>query len=123
MEDLVQYTVYGLLTGGLLLLSTVGFTLVRKVDGFLNIAHAELIAFAAFSGWFLNVRVGWPFLLASTIAVAATMLLSLGVQRLVFAPMRPYGPPILLITSVGVAFALQGLIQMAVGGGTFLYRL
>jgi neutral amino acid transport system permease protein len=123
LTDLAQYSVYGLTTSGLLLLSTVGFTLVRQVDGFLNIAHAELIAFSAFTGWYLNGKHGWGFLPAACLAVAGTVILALVLQRFVFAPMRSYGPAILLITSVGVAFALQGVIQMMVGGGTFLYEL
>lgn len=123
MVKILQYAVYGLTAGGLLLLATLGFTLVRKVDGFLNIAHAEMIAFAAFFGWFLNTRLGWNFFLAAAVAIVATVLLGLLIQQAVFSPMRPYGVTIILIASIGVAFILQGLIQMGVGSGTFLYDI
>lgn len=123
MIEAGQYLIYGFGAGGLLLLSTIGFTLVRQVDGFLNIAHAELIAFSAFAGWWLNVKQGWTFVPAALTAIALTVALSMLLRRWIFAPMRDYGHAILLIASVGAAFALQGAIEILAGVGIFSYRL
>jgi len=39
----MQYAVYGLLMGCVLLLATVGFSMIRRVEGFLNIAHGQML--------------------------------------------------------------------------------
>jgi neutral amino acid transport system permease protein len=113
-----QLALFGLVTGSFLLLATIGFSLTRRVEGFLNIAHAQYMAVAAFLTWFLNAELGWHFLLAATAATATTALLGLGIARLFYDPMKERGPLVLLITSVGVVFLLQGLIDAVFGGGT-----
>jgi neutral amino acid transport system permease protein len=110
-------------TGSFLLLAAVGFSLVRQVEGFLNIAHAQLISFGAYATWVMNVNLGMHVVPASVIAVALTALLALVQARFFFHPIHDYGPDILLITSVGVAFAIQGLIEMFVDPGTSLFAI
>ncbi|MBA7542638.1 hypothetical protein ES705_34962 [subsurface metagenome] len=45
---LLQHTVYGIVTGSILLLATVGFSMVYTIKGFFNIAHAELLTVGAY---------------------------------------------------------------------------
>ncbi|MGH8913041.1 MAG: branched-chain amino acid ABC transporter permease [Acidimicrobiia bacterium] len=112
-----QLIVFGLGTGAFLLISTFGFALVRRVEGFLNIAHAELMSVAAFTTWYLNVSLGWHFLLAAALALVLTALVALLIARLVYDPIKHLGPAILLITSVGVAFVLHGITEAFIGVG------
>lgn len=112
-----QLIVLGIGTGSFLLLATLGFALIRRVEGFLNIAHAELMSVAAFTTWYLNVQLGWHFLLAGGVALAVTALLSLIIARVIYDPIKHLGPAILLITSVGVAFLLHGITAAIVGVG------
>ncbi len=113
----VQLVVFGLGTGAFLLIATLGFALVRRVEGFLNIAHAELMSLSAFITWYLNAEAGWHFLLAAAVAVAATAVIALVIARVVFDPIKHLGPSILLITSVGVAFVLHGVSEAIIGVG------
>lgn len=112
-----QLIVFGIGTGAFLLISTLGFALVRRVEGFLNIAHAELMSVAAFTTWYLNVSLGWHFLLAAALAVMLTASITLVIARLVYDPIKHLGPAILLITSVGVAFVLHGITEAFIGVG------
>ena len=120
---LVQLVVFGLVTGSFLLLATIGFALIRHVEGFLNIAHAQYMAIAAFTAWYLNVELGWPFLTAALAAVVASALLGWFVARAFYDPVKQRGPLVLLITSVGMVFVLQGIIDALFGGGTFAYEI
>jgi neutral amino acid transport system permease protein len=83
-----QLIVFGIGTGAFLLISTLGFALVRRVEGFLNIAHAELMSVAAFTTWYLNVSLGWHFLLAAALAVLLTVGITLVIARLVYDPIK-----------------------------------
>lgn len=123
MGRLAQHVVFGLATGAFLLLSAVGFSLVRQVEGFLNIAHAQLISFGAYATWMMNVSLGLPIALSALTAIVLTSLLGLAQARFFYHPIHSYGPDILLITSVGVAFAIQGLIEMFADPGTSLFAL
>jgi branched-chain amino acid transport system permease protein len=118
VTELFQHVVFGLATGGFLLLASLGFSLVRRVEGFLNIAHAQFISFGAYTAWLFNSRYGWNLLAAGALAVVATALLALIVSNLVYRPIHDYGETILLITSIGVAFAIQGVIEIAAPPGT-----
>jgi neutral amino acid transport system permease protein len=114
---LAQYALTGVVTGCFLILATIGFSLTRQVEGFLNIAHAEMLGVSAFITWGLNAVAGWPFIPAAAAAVVATALIGLGIGRLVYDPMRRLGPAVLLITSVGVAYVIAGVMHAIIGTG------
>ncbi len=117
MTLFAQFFVSGIVTGCFLILATIGFSLTRRIEGFLNIAHAELIGVSAFATWGLNVLLGWHILIASAVAVIFTALVGLLVGRLVYEPIRDRGPAVLLISSVGVAFVIGGIVEVLVGTG------
>lgn len=122
MGQFLQLTVLGIAQGAFLLLAALGFSLTRRVEGFLNIAHAEYLSIAAFITYFLNER-GFHFLLAGLVGIAVTIVVGLLVGKIVFEPIRAYGPAVSLITSVGVVYVLAGIIQAIVGTGSFLVTL
>jgi branched-chain amino acid transport system permease protein len=119
----LQLVVFGVVTGSFLLLATIGFSLTRRVEGFLNIAHAQYMAVAAFVTWFLNFNLGWHFLAAAGTAVVVTAVLGLATARIFYDPLKARGPLVLLITSVGIVFVLQGLIDAVFGGGTRVFSI
>ncbi|MCL4441193.1 MAG: branched-chain amino acid ABC transporter permease [Firmicutes bacterium] len=111
----MQFIIYGIVTGSILLLATVGFAMVKRVENFLNIGHAELLTVGAYIAYYFNVQLGINIFMAGLIAVVLTALVSLLVARLVYEPIRKYGHVILLITSVGVAYILHGLNEAISG--------
>lgn len=119
----LQLAVFGIVTGSFLVIATLGFSLIRQVEGFLNIAHVQLMSVAAFATWFLNVEMGVPFLLAGVGAVSIVSLLGLIAARLFYDPMKPAGPLVVLITSVGVVFVLHGFLVSAVGAGARRFQI
>jgi neutral amino acid transport system permease protein len=117
MTLLAQYFVTGIVTGCFLILATIGFSLTRRVEGFLNIAHAELLGVSAFVTWGLNVKAAWPFLPSAIFAIIFTAVVGLVVGRLFYDPIRKLGPAVLLISSVGVAYVIGGSVDALVGTG------
>ncbi len=118
-----QVLVFGIVTGSFLLVGTIGFALTRRVEGFLNIAHAELITVSAFGTWYLNRELGWNFFLAGAVAVVGTSLLGLVVARVFYDPIKQMGSAVLLITSVGVTFFLHGMAEAAIGTGIRVFDI
>ena len=114
---LLQFFVSGVVTGCFLILATIGFSLTRRVEGFLNIAHAELLGVSAFTTWWLNAELGAHVIVAAVVAIAVTAFVGLVIARVVYDPIRTRGPAVLLITSTGVAFVLGGIMDGLVGTG------
>ncbi len=117
MTLLAQYALTGVVTGCFLILATIGFSLTRQVEGFLNIAHAEMLGVSAFITWGLNAGAGWPFIPSAVVAIVVTAFLGLAIGRIVYDPMRRLGPAVLLITSVGVSYVIAGVMHAVIGTG------
>lgn len=115
MEVLLQTVVYGLATGSVIAVAAVGLTLSFGVTGFINFGYGEMLTVSAYTTYVL-VTAGLPLWLAAVLAILVGGAVTYGVAQLCFEPLRARGSLALLITSVGVAFVLQNLVQMFVGG-------
>lgn len=112
-----QYLVFGIAEGAFLLVATLGFALVSRVHGFLNIAHAELMSIGALLTWWLAAQQGWNFVGAAGLAILVTAIAGLVIGRFVYEPMLHRGGEIMLIVSVGVVYLVHGVIEGAVRPG------
>lgn len=109
--------VAGLVSGAVLLLATVGFELVRRVEGFLNIAHPQLLVLSGFSAYGFNVLLGMHWILACLLAIAITTGAGVLTARLIFWPMRGRPHHIPMIASVGLAFFIHAVVEFFTGYG------
>lgn len=112
---IVEVLIFGLATGSVLLLATVGFSMIRRVDNFLNIAHGQMVALGAYFGYTFYQQVGLNFVLAALATMVVTGIIGWLSYKVVFAPIREHGPLYLLFTSVGLSFIFHGLIEMVWG--------
>jgi branched-chain amino acid transport system permease protein len=125
--------------GAQLALGALGVTLIYGILRFSNFAHGDTMAFGAaitiLVTWWLQGRgiaiAPLPTaLLAIPVGIAATALLVLGTDRVVYRFYRRQraAPVILVIVSVGVMFVMNGLTRLIIGvdeirfddGGRFL---
>lgn len=125
--------------GAQLALGALGVTLIYGILRFSNFAHGDTMAF----GTAITILVTWwlqgrgiaiaplpTALLAIPVGIAATALLVLGTDRVVYRFYRKQraAPVILVIVSVGVMFVMNGLTRLIIGvdeirfddGGRFL---
>lgn len=123
MGTFLQLAVLGVAQGAFLLMASLGFSLTRRVEGFLNIAHAQYLSVAAFVTLYLNNNAGVHFAVAAVAGIAGAVLVGFLVGKVVYEPIRRLGPAVSLITSVGVVYMLEGIIHAVVGTGSFLVRL
>ncbi|MET4430219.1 MULTISPECIES: branched-chain amino acid ABC transporter permease [unclassified Mycolicibacterium] len=107
----------GLVSGAVLLLATVGFELVRRVEGFLNIAHPQLIVLSGFSAYGFNVLLGMHWVASCLAAIVVTTVAGVVSARLIFWPMRGRPHHIPMIASVGLAFFIHAMVEVFTGYG------
>ncbi len=108
---MLDYLLYGVLTGSILLIASVGFAIIRRVEGYLDIGYGQYIAIGAYTSWYLYSVAGLPIVIAALGAVLVTSALAFCCNVLFYKPIRSYGNVMLLFTSVGVAFFLHGAIE------------
>ncbi|WP_232375286.1 branched-chain amino acid ABC transporter permease [Mycolicibacterium baixiangningiae] len=111
----MQYVIFGLVTGSILAMATVGFSMVRQTEGFLNIAHGQFLALAAFLGLYASRDWGMPTWAAALFAAIATGLAAVVLSIVIFEPIRQKGVLVQLFSSVGVAYVIYGALVMIFG--------
>jgi len=113
----------GLNTAAILIVATIGFSLVLWIDDFFNVAHAELLVVGAFLTYYLQRSLHITFILAAAGAVVGTALIACLIDISIYNPMRGRGRVILLITALGVFFILYGVIGSIISPGVYSIKL
>ena len=114
-----QFIINGLITGILYSLLAIGFALVYNTTRFFHIA-AGIYVFAAYMFWFFVASVGLPVILASLVAIALTMQLSLLSELLVYLPLKNKKASlnVATIASIGAMTVIINTIAMCFGNET-----
>lgn len=118
----------GLIIGSVYALGAVGVTLIYGILRFSHFPHGDMMTTGAFFAFILTalfpgigLAVGLPsaFVLMP-IAMLATALLAVGMDRLFYRPMRARNakPIAIVMSSIGVMLMMQGLIRLFAGTGT-----
>ena len=103
---LAQTVVNGLMVGMIYVLMAIGFTMVFGIMRIVNFAHGEFYMVGAFLFAILYGSNELPFAVSVVLAVGATALLGLVMERIVFRRFR--GNEVNgMIASVGVALIIQ----------------
>lgn len=111
-----QFAVTGLLAGGPIALMALGLVLVLKSSYVFNFAHGQMLLIGTLITWWLTVELGLPLWLAILIALSASTVLGLGIERLALRPMT--GQPLLaiILMTLGLSQVLQGGALLLFGG-------
>ncbi|MGH7740379.1 MAG: branched-chain amino acid ABC transporter permease [bacterium] len=122
MEQFFQLLLNGTALGSIYALIALGYTLVYGILSLINFAHGDLVMIGAYTGLFASLALGAAehpsperFLLVLLIAMAASALAGLLIERFAYRPLRGVPRLNLLITAVGVSLFLENLGQVVFG--------
>src|SRR5437899_554101 len=115
MPPIAQYVFNGIVTGGILALPTVAFSLLWRLLRFPNFAVSTYLTVGAYAALALNAGARAPLEAAWLGALLATGGVALAVDRIAFRPMRDRRPFSLAIASIGVAFVLENVVRFVWG--------
>jgi branched-chain amino acid transport system permease protein len=108
----VQVDAVGL--GAIYALMAVGIGLVFGVMRLVNFAYGQLIMAGAFALAFASDR-DWPVAVGIVLCFGVVLALSLGMERVVFRPLRTQSAAVMLIATFAVAFLLQSIALLWFG--------
>lgn len=111
----LEVVLNGLFTGTMYSLVALGFVLIFKASGVFNFSQGIMVLFAAlnFVGF---IEMGLHPLLAGAITVAIMIALAYAVEGLVLRHLVNQAPIILFMSTIGIAFFLEGFGELIWGG-------
>ncbi|MEN9759945.1 MAG: hypothetical protein RLZZ281_332 [Pseudomonadota bacterium] len=121
MDTLIQQLINGLVLGSVYALVALGYTMVYGILQLINFAHGEVLMIGAMVALttlgILNAVVpGLPLvvqlLIAVLVAIPVCMLISAGIERIAYRPLRNSPRLAPLITAIGVSIVLQTLAMI-----------
>jgi branched-chain amino acid transport system permease protein len=111
---LAQQLINAFSYGSILGLLAVGYTMIYGILGLINFAHGEIFMIGAFACYFLVTLYHVPWVIAALVAVAASTLSGLLLERIVYRPLVKRNAPVLtvFIASFGASLLLRFLFMM-----------
>nr|WP_323781144.1 branched-chain amino acid ABC transporter permease [Amylibacter sp.] len=110
MDLFLQQTVNALALGGTYALLALGLAVVFSIMGLINFAHGELMTIAGYVLMYCGIA-GVSFVIAVPLALTASVLAAVAMERIAFRPVRNGSGATMLVTSFAVAMILQVLFQ------------
>ena len=104
----IEVVIGGLSAGVMYSLVALGFVLIFKASGVFNFAQGVLALFAALTLVGIT-EWGVPFFLALPLTAGVMIILAYCIERLVLRPLVNQEPIILFMSTIGLAFFLEGL--------------
>ena len=106
LEDVLAYLLNGIVQGSVYALIALGYTMVYGIIKLINFAHGEFYMVGAFVGLYC-LNAGMPFVPAILVAMVATGVLAIVVERIAYRPIRSAGRIPALITALGTSLFFQ----------------
>lgn len=107
----------GISIGLLISFVALGFALTFSVLKFINFAHSDLLTVGAYLTYVCTQTLGLNILLGAAIAVAATGLLGVLIERFAFRPLRNQRLS-MFVSSFGVSLVLNAVITLCFGSSS-----
>jgi branched-chain amino acid transport system permease protein len=118
LAQFLQFVFSGVTVGATYALAALGFSIIYNASGVINFAQGEFIMLGGMGAVILSAQ-GVPLPLAIVIAVAATALAGILVQRLAIQPAKNAEVVSLIIITIGASLFVRGCVQVFAGKGTF----
>jgi len=122
-EYYFQYIVNGIISGGILALPAIAFSLLYGILRFANFAIGTYLTAGAFIAYAANVTLGLPIYAAFLVTMVVSGFLGVGVDQLAFRPMRKRRPLTLAIVSIAVSFILENMARFIWGNEHKSYNI
>ena len=119
MSEFLEYSLLGILSGGVTALVALSFVLIYKGTGVVNFAVGEVMMLGAYLYYAGAVTFELAPWLALVIALAALAALAVVVERLVLRPLSGQAAVAVLMATIGMASIIHGVVEAKWGGDTY----
>ncbi|BAD39690.1 branched-chain amino acid ABC transporter permease [Symbiobacterium thermophilum] len=103
--------VNGIVVGALYALVALGFVLIYKASGVINLAQGELVLLGAYIGLTFTTELNLPFALALLLTIAVSALVGVAIERAVLRPFIGEPPISIIMVTMGLSFLIKAVIH------------
>ncbi|MBY6274708.1 branched-chain amino acid ABC transporter permease [Symbiobacterium thermophilum] len=103
--------VNGIVVGALYALVALGFVLIYKASGVINLAQGELVLLGAYIGLTFTTQLNLPFALALLLTIAVSALVGVAIERAVLRPFIGEPPISIIMVTMGLSFLIKAVIH------------
>ena len=119
MTEFIEYSLLGILSGGVVALVALSFVLIFKGTGVVNFAVGEIMMLGAYIYYAGTVTFGLQPILAFVIALATLGILAVLIERAVLRPLAGQPTVAVLMATIGMASIIHGGVEAVWGGDTY----
>ena len=119
MSEFLEYSLLGILSGGVTALVALSFVLIYKGTGVVNFAVGEVMMLGAYLYYAGTVSFGLSPWIAFGLALGVLGLLAVAVERLVLRPLSGQPAVAVLMATIGMASIIHGGVEATWGGDTY----
>lgn len=114
----LQQLANGISLGSLYALLAIGYTMVYGILRLINFAHGEIFMVGSYVAFYLMTAsfLSLPWYIAAIIAIAATVLFGILVEKFAYSPLRDQPRISVMISAIGASFLIQNLGIVIFGG-------
>ena len=116
MSVLLQQLINGLTLGCLFGLVAIGYTMVYGILLLINFAHCDVFMMSMYFAFYFISVFYIPWYISLGLAIIATALLGVVIERAAYRPLRTAPRTSLLISAVGASYLLENLGTVVFGG-------
>ena len=119
MNEFIEYSLLGLLSGGVTALVALSFVLIYKGTGVVNFAVGEVMMLGAYLYYAGTVSLGLPPWVAFVGSLVLIGLLGILIERAVLRPLSGQPAVAVLMATIGMASIIHGGVEAVWGGDTY----
>jgi branched-chain amino acid transport system permease protein len=119
LSEFLEYSLLGLLSGGVMALIALSFVLVYKGTGVVNFAVGEVMMLGAYLYYAGTVTFKLPPWLAFGGSLVLIALLAIAIERAVLRPLSGQPAVSVLMATIGMASIIHGGVEAVWGGDTY----
>ena len=118
MSELLSYVIPGIANGSVYSLIALGFVLIYKCSGVLNLAQGELVIIGGYIFYLFTAQLGLPLWAGFLATFLFAMILGVAIERLALRPLL--GQPLLalIIVTLVIGGLLKGVMMLGWGAET-----
>jgi branched-chain amino acid transport system permease protein len=119
VSEFLEYSLLGLLSGGVTALIALSFVLIYKGTGVVNFAVGEVMMLGAYLYYAGAVSFGLAPWVAFILSMVAIAVLAVLVERAVLRPLSGQPAVAVLMATIGMASIIHGGVEATWGGDTY----
>jgi branched-chain amino acid transport system permease protein len=119
---LIQVIVSGLSSGAVYALIALGFVMIYKAAGVMNFAQGQIVTIGAYFAVTLRDQFEFAYGSAFVLAVVATGLLGVVLERIFFRPLIKAAESSIIIATVAIGIILENVIRLVWGSEFYPFK-